>query len=217
MTQIDHPELMRSTTQIQSRGSFNFGSRMPAVGTEIIDLWTDGWLRVRVSEDRTLDRQRIFACETHVDLLDYMQETGRNQYVENYNEYLKYRRKELDEDESPGIILQSLQSWAWFLIDYAEIASIPYVKISADFFGCVSLVWRLSEASIPNDLDNEYYGNGKGILALTFFPSYLNHITVMSGAYGVEKRRIAFEGDFSHTKTKQIMDTFKERLLPPNA
>lgn len=162
-------------------------------------------------------KEEIFASITHGDLLGLMKRENLGQYVEDYYNHLRSRQEDLDRDESPGVILQSLQSWVWFLIDFAERENIPRVSMRADFFGCVELVWRLSPDPIPSDPDNEYYGNGKGIVVLTFFPSHLNHISVMSGAYGVEKRRIAFHGEFSHAKTKKIFDSFIERLLPQNA
>ena len=161
-------------------------------------------------------RKNIFAF-THDELLEFMARNDLEDYVDDYYDYLQDRQVELEEGESLGIILQSLQSWVWFLIDYALPEEIPRVKIRADFVGCVRLVWRLSEASFPNDPDNEYYGNGKGIISLTFFPSYLNYISAMTGAFGAEKRRVSFRGEFSHTMTGQIVNIFKERLLSPNA
>ena len=47
-----------------------------------------------------------------------------------------------------------------------------------------------------------YYGNGRGLVHLTFFPSYLNYLSVFSGAYEENKQRIGFDGWFSHTKNK---------------
>ncbi len=167
--------------------------------------------------NREWARRKIFALRTHGELLEFMAANDLEDYVDDYYDYLQDRRSELEEGESPGVILQSLQSWAWFLIDYALPEEIPYVKLRADYAGCVNLVWRLSEESMPDDPDNEYYGNGKGIIALTFYPSLLNYISVMSGAFGSQRRRITFRGEFSHAMTKETVALFKERLLSPNA
>ena len=167
--------------------------------------------------NREWARRKIFALHTHDELLEFMAANDLEDYVDDYYDYIQDRQSELEEGESPGVILQSLQSWAWFLIDYALPEQIPNVKLRADFAGCVNLVWRLSEESMPDDPDNEYYGNGRGIITLTFYPSLLNYISVMSGAFGSERRRITFRGEFSHAMTKEIIGLFKERLLSPNA
>lgn len=167
------------------------------------------------AEYREWAREKIFVLKTHEELLEFMAANDLYDYVDDYYDYLQARQSELEEGESPGIIFQSLQSWAWFLIDYALPEMLPVVKIRADFFGCVELTWRLSPEQIDYDSDNCHYGERKGIIVLTFYPSSLNYISIMSGAYGVDRRRISLHGDVSHKKTKQIMDTFKERLLTP--
>ena len=167
--------------------------------------------------NREWARRKIFALHTHDELLEFMAANDLEDYVDDYYDYLQDRQDELEEGENPELILQSLQSWAWYLIDYALPEEIPYVKVRADFDGCVRLVWRLSEELMPNDPNNEYFGNGKGIISITFYPSLLNYISVMSGAYGSERRRITFRGEFSYAMTKEIMGLYKERLLSPNA
>ncbi len=189
-------------------------SRAHSLATQYLQAWTSLFKR---KSNREWARKKIFAFNTHEELLEFMAANDLEDYVDDYYDCLQDRQAELEEDESPGIILQSLQSWAWFLIDYALPEEIPRVKLRADYVGCVRLVWRLSEDSITNDPDNEYYGNGKGIISLTFYPSFLNYISVMTGAFGEEKRRISFRGEFSHMITKAIMDTFTKRLLSPNA
>lgn len=158
----------------------------------------------------------IFDTRTHDSVLDVLRSRNLGYYVEDYYTYLKYRKEDIEGDESPGIILQSLQSWAWFLIDYSEPNELPYVKITADYFGCVDLIWRLSPDSTSNDPDNEYYGPGKGLIVLRFLPSYLNYLSIMSGVLGNGMRRIAFDGYFSHNTTKSILNAFTERMLHVN-
>lgn len=169
------------------------------------------------TEERERAREKIFALKSHEELLEFMAANDLGDYVDDYYDYLKARQSELEEGESPGIIYQSLQSWVWFLIDYALPELIPVVKIRADYAGCVNLVWRLSEEFMPGDPDNEYFGSGRGIIAITFYPSPLNYVSVMSGGFGCEKCRITFRGEYSHAMTKEVMNSFKERLLSPNA
>lgn len=189
-------------------------SRAHSLATKYLQAWA---LLFKKKSNTEWARKKILAFNSHEELLEFMARNDLEDYVDDYYDYLQDRQAELEEDESPGIILQSLQSWAWFLIDYALPEEIPRVKLRADFVGCVRLVWRLSEDYIPNDPDNEYYGNGKGIISITFYPSFLNYISVMTGAFGEDKRRISFRGEFSHMMTKEIMDTFIKRLQSPNA
>ena len=164
-------------------------------------------------KEREALRERIFATDTHDEVLDILARNGLSRYVEDYNAYLRWRREGLEEGESPGIILQSLQSWAWFLISYAEPTSLPYTMIDADHDGCIELEWRLSPDADENDPDDAYWGNGHGIAVLRFYPSYLNSLSVLSGPYASGKRRLAFEGCLSHVKTQKAIDMFAERFM----
>ena len=168
------------------------------------------------SPERSALRQEVFNTTTHDEVLDILSRNGLKECAQDYDDYLTWRKEDLEEDESPGIILQSLQSWAWFLLDYVEPSNLPYAKLSADFVGCVELTWTLSPESICESLENKYYGNGEGILLLSFYPSYLNYLSILTGPYGSEKRRIALSGYIPHTKTKQIMDLFRERIVDDN-
>ena len=168
------------------------------------------------SPERSFLRQEVFNTTTHDGVLDILSRNGLKECAEDYDDYLTWRKQDLEEDESPGIILQSLQSWAWFLLDYVDPSNLPYARVSADFVGCVELTWTLSPESISESLENRYYGNGEGILLLSFYPSYLNYLSILTGPYGSEKRRIALSGYIPHTKTKQIMDLFRERIVDDN-
>lgn len=158
-------------------------------------------------------RKNLFASETHGEVLEILRQNNLGRHVKDYSAYLNWRKEDLDEGESPGIILQSLQSWAWFLVSYASPKKIPVAKLKADFDGCIELVWRLSSEPIQDDPDNEYWGNGRGIAVLKFFPSYLNSFSILSGPYASGKLRLAFEGSLSHVKTQRAIDMFAERLL----
>ena len=61
---------------------------------------------------RELDRQEIFASQSHVDVLNVLSRNDLVQYVEDYHRYIEHRQEILEEGESRGIVLQSLQSWA---------------------------------------------------------------------------------------------------------
>ncbi len=165
------------------------------------------------SPERCALRKEVFDTTTHDEVLDILSRNGLKECAQDYDDYLTWRKEDLEEDESPEIILQSLQSWAWFLLDYVEPSNLPYAKLSADFVGCVELTWTLSPKSIPDSLENKYYGNGEGILLLSFYPSYLNYLSILTGPYGSEKRRIALSGYIPHTKTKEIMDLFRRRIV----
>lgn len=158
-------------------------------------------------------RERIFATETHDEVLNILAQNRLSRYVADYHSYLKWRREGLEDGESPGIILQSLQSWIWFLISYAEPARLPYAMIAADHDGCIELEWRLSAESDGSDPDDAYWGNGEGIAVLRFYPSYLNSLSILSGPYASGKRRLTFEGCLSHVKTQKAIDMFAERFM----
>ena len=117
-------------------------------------------------------REKIQNTETHDEVLDILLDHNLGHYVCDYHNYLAWRQENLEEDESPGIVLQSLQSWAFFLINFSEPNNLPYAKITADDVGCIDLMWEISPNPILFDLDNEYYGNGEGIAMLKFYPSY---------------------------------------------
>ena len=157
-------------------------------------------------------RKRLFAAETHDKVLEILSQNNVGRYVEEYRSYLEWRQEELEEGESPGIILQSLQSWAWFLVSYAVPKKLPFARVKADFDGCIELIWRLSTEPIVDDPDNEYWGNGRGIVVLRFYPSFLNSLSILSGPYASEKLRLSIDGCLSHEKTRQIMDVFAERF-----
>lgn len=158
-------------------------------------------------------REMIQNTETDDEVLDILLDHNLDNYVCDYHSYLAWRQENLEEDERPGIVLQSLQSWAFFLISFSEPNNLPYAKITADDVGCIDLIWEISPNPIPFDMDNEYYGNGEGIAMLKFYPSYLNHLTILSGAYGCEKLRISLDGTLSYMKTQEILVTFRDRLL----
>ena len=165
-------------------------------------------------EEQESLRQSVFTTETHDEVLKIMEEHELDQHVEDYHSYLKYRQEDLDEEQSRGIILQSLQSWAWFLLDDEVRSSrIPYPNITADYFGSIDLIWRLSPEQRPGDFDSQYYGEGKGVIILRFLPSYLNYLSVLSGAFEDGKRRIAFDGYFSYKKTLPVLFAFQERIV----
>ncbi len=161
-------------------------------------------------------RREIFGAESHNRVIEILLENGMDRFVADYYDHLQARQEELEEDESPGIILQSLQSWAWFLIDFAKPKKLPYAKMSADYDGCINLEWRLSDEYNPIDPDNAYWGNGRGIAVLRFYPSNVNALSILSGPYASEKRRLSFEGQLSHMKTIQVIDIFAERFLDGN-
>lgn len=162
---------------------------------------------------KELDRKQIFETKSHDKVLEILSKNGLGNHVKDYHAHLQSRQEFSEEGESLGIILQSLQSWAWFLIDYAAPKRLPYAEMSADYDGCIELEWRLSQESDPSDPDDDYWGNGRGIAVLSFYPSYVNSLSILSGPYASEKLRLSFEGQLSHLKTLQVIDIFAERFL----
>ena len=179
------------------------------------DAWTSGFLEsMRLSKESL--RQEVFASKTHEEVLDVLSENGLEEFRQDYADYLVRRQKDLDEGENPSIFLQSLQSWAWFILDYTELQYLPKAEISADFDGCLEMEWELSFDEIQDDPENEFYGNGRGLAVLTFYPASLNHLSILSGAYTGAKQRITLDCFLPHKKTIQIIDLFTERLLNPD-
>lgn len=158
-------------------------------------------------------REELFATSSHDEVLEILQENELNHLVDDYWSFLKHRQEDLEEGERPDIILQSLQSWAWFMVDYVLVNNLPYARLRADFDGCARLIWRLSEGQFDRDVDNKHWGRGRGIAVLKFFPSGLNYFSMMSGPFAPEEQRLTLEGYLSHDKTKKTIDMFSERLL----
>ena len=179
------------------------------------DEWTGDFLD-STWFNRELLRREIFEAQTHSEIIQTLMRNGLEQYVSAYHAYLFERKEDLDENESPSIILQSLQSWAWFLLDYPRLTHLPKAEVSADFDGCLEMEWRLSSDEIQFDSNNEFYGNGRGIAVLTFYPASLNHLSILSGAYTGGKQRITLDCFLPHDMTIQIFDLFTERLLHPD-
>lgn len=178
------------------------------------DDWTEGFLEsMRLNKEPL--RQEIFACKTHEEVLDVLSKNGLDEFRQDYVDYLVRRQSDLDEDENPNIFLESLQSWAWFLLDYTKLKFLPKAETSADFDGCLEMEWELSPDEIQDDPENEFYGNGRGLAVLTFYPASLNHLSILSGAYTGGKQRITLDCFLPHEKTIQIIDLFTERLLHP--
>ena len=196
----------REENFLRQRFEYQNQERPTNVFTSSMGMGTISALRKEVT------KRAIFKAKSHERVLRILAESDLELHAEDYYAHLQSRQEHLEEGESPGVILQSLQSWVWFLIDFAQPRQLPYAKFDADFDGCVELSWRLSGESIQNDPDNEYYGNGRGLVHITFFPSHLNYLSVFSGAYVENRHRIGFDGWFSHTKTKQVLDTFMERF-----
>lgn len=180
------------------------------------DDWVNGFVEAEKFErERERLRRRIFASETHEEVLDVLSESEFEGFVQDYTDYLVQRRDDLFEDESPDVFLQSLQAWAWFLLDYSGLKNLPKAKTSADLDGCLELEWELSGDEIQGDPDNEFYGKGRGLAVLTFYPASLNHLSILSGAYTGGKQRMTLDCFLSHDKTVEIIDLFAERLLNP--
>ena len=202
-----------------SRQQEEFSDRLSMLSAEKLrasfDEWTGEFLESTwLSREPLL--QEVLEAQTHSEIIQILMRNGLEQYVSAYHSYLVEREEDLDENENPNIIFQSLQSWALFLLDYSRLTHLPKAEISADFDGCLEMEWRLSSDEIQFDSKNEFYGNGRGIAVLTFYPASLNHLSILSGAYTGGKQRITLDCFLPHEMTIQIFDLFTERLLYPD-
>ena len=204
--------LSAMSTQELFESSSILKQSLPAYGDE----WTNGFVESSWLEKEHL-RQAIYTAQTHGEIIQALSQNNLETYASAYQSYLVDREKNLDEDESPNIIFQSLQSWALFVADYTKLRVLPAAEISADLDGCLEMEWRLSSDESVHDPYNEFYGNGRGLAVLTFYPGSLNHLSILSGSYASAKQRITLDCFLPHEMTMQVFDFFTERLLNPNA
>ena len=153
---------------------------------------------------------QIRDTSTSEEVLDILRQRNLDLYVEDYYSYLDVKSRNTGGEH--GFMLQSLQTWARFVIDFIEKERFPYAEIRANREGCAQLEWRLSEAHDESDWDNEYFGNGRGIVDLTLFPSGLISLSILTGPYGNGGNRISLSGRLSYLKTTGILKLFRSRL-----
>ena len=153
---------------------------------------------------------QIRDTSTSEEVLDILRQRNLCLYVEDYYSYLDLKSRITGGEH--GFELQSLQSWARFVIDFIEKEGFPYSEIRSNRDGCAQLEWRLSEAHDESDWDNEYFGNGRGIVDLTLFPSGLISLSILTGPYVNGKNRISLSGRLSYLKTTEILRLFRSRL-----
>ena len=151
--------------------------------------WVDRFFRdaASLSDKREKHRQNLFGSNSDEEVLDILEQNYLHRCIKDYLSYSEYRLNYLEDDERPGIILHSLQSWAWFLIDCAKPLNLPYAKISADFHGCVELEWELSGNTRTNERASKYWGPHEGIAILRFYPSRMHAFSILSGSYASGK------------------------------
>ena len=159
----------------------------------------------------------LFGTTSHIDVLNMLLWNGQGEIVQKYFKYLDDRSKHLEEGESPGIILQSLQSWAWFLLDYAFPTEMPDIHVDADWDGCAYFEWSLIGEEVDGDPDNEYWGSenrtwAPGIMTMTFYPNRLVGLGLLSGSYGSNKRRLTLESTLSYDKAIGVLEMFRYRI-----
>ena len=191
-------------------------SRLPFSNPE---KWIDRFFRSYPNplDIREKHRQRLFASKSDEEVLDVLDSyPDLQEYIDDYLDYSAWRVNNLEDGEQPSIILHSLQSWAWFLIDFARPTNLPYTKISADFDGCVELEWELSGSSQHNERANKFWGPHEGIAVLRFYPSRMHVFSILSGSYASGKRRITFESCLPYGELKKILPLFAKRFLDDN-
>ena len=68
---------------------------------------------------------RDCSASTNEEVIDILRQRNLNRYVDDYHSYLEIRDRISDGNEKSGFILQSLQSWARFVIDFLEKKTFP--------------------------------------------------------------------------------------------
>ena len=161
-------------------------------------------LKGESSLQKEIVKKEIFGTKSHDRVIEILSENGMERHVEDYHASLRHQSKI---SGKAGFILQSLQSWARFVIDFAEEENLPHAKIRSDRDGCVQLEWRLLDGEDGFEFNDypEYFGNGRGIIDLTFYPSYLHSLSVLSGPYKSKSRRISLAGRLPYSLTITIL------------
>ena len=175
-------------------------------------------IQPRASEFDIKEKQRrkLFTSESDEDVLEILYQNNMKECVDDYLSYTEWRLNNLEDGEQPSIILHSLQSWAWFLIDCARAINLPYANLTADFDGCVELEWELSGKTQKGERSDQYWGPSEGIAMLRFYPSRMHAFSILSGSYASGKRRITFESCLPYRELKKILPLFAERFLDDN-
>lgn len=139
--------------------------------------------------------------------------TSLEEFIDDYELISRFQTNATEAELVPEMSLESLHSWAFFLIDFVVEDRLPFAKFTVSETGLAQLEWRLSEETIEGNRFDAFYGEGRGVVDLVFLPSSMIELTVVSGPYDDDIDRISFSGCFPHEMAKMILRVFFQNRL----
>ena len=141
------------------------------------------------------------------DILDALRSHG----LEEVAVRLVHLKQLLDEDpDGPDLAIESLRSFADFLLRETHL---PVPEIGAGPEGFVEAEWRIPFGEGKMATSNEqYWGNGDGILAMKFLPTGCVRFAATSGPTRQGKERLRTSGILPTNSILSAAKTFVTRL-----
>ena len=150
---------------------------MNTVVHDLSDLLSEG-----TNSEKMQIEESISSATTQDEILDVSSENYFDEHVNEFRRYFIEHREQLEEGQNHGVLLESLQAAAKFLLAYPGIS---YSGIRVDFDGYVDKEWFLS-AENPGDepVDSAFWGDGDGAMSIKFVSSDATEFALISGPYG---------------------------------
>ena len=175
----------------------------PARG--ILDLWED-----IDQEEREENLRRLEMADSEDKVFWVLELEGLFREAGQLRQYLKDRRGSLEEEEYPGIRIESLKAVSRFLI---LNRGLPFSAIKADYDGYADLEWYLSSKRQEGDEDDLHWVDGGGQIVLRFVTPNLIEFAMLSGPWLDGAERLSLSGTMSHKKMRTIIDMFVGRMV----
>ena len=155
------------------------------------------------------DLAAIHRSKSQEELLDVLDQAGFERQVESFRQHVLDRQDYVEEGGHPDAQLESLKAAAQFLVKYNP----PYSDIEADFEGKIEFEWMLSPKVVEPDIDQEFWDDGSGYMAIRFVSSKAIEFAMLSGPRAKDRERLKVSGIFSHSKMNTIVKMFKDRMV----
>lgn len=162
---------------------------------------------VTVSTNSTFTK--IDRSKSQEELMSVLDHAGFTEQVESFRQHVLDRQDYVEEGGHPDSKMESLKAAAHFLVKYNP----PYSDIEADFDGNVELEWMLSPEVVGPDIDQEFWDDGSGYMAIRFVSSSAIEFAMLSGPKAACKERLKVSGTFSHSKMNTIIKMFQDRVV----
>ena len=162
---------------------------------------------ITVSTNRTF--ARIDRSKSQEELMVILDRAGFTEQAESFRQHVLDRQDYVEEGGHPGSKLESLKAAVQFLVKYNP----PYSDIEADFEGNVELEWMLSPRVVEPDIDQGFWDDGSGYMAIRFVSSKAIEFAMLSGPKAEDRERLKVAGTFSHSKMNTIIKMFKGRMV----